>query len=148
MGIKKAVNTNIAKDLIKENKIENYPPKLQKLYDYIQNNYSFDSMKALCSETGDNYKSICTMIDREKRKGNNFYDLIYDNLNVRNNRLLYLIDNKVLDKALESNMRAAELFYKRTGSIQSGSGGDRVQVNNQVNLTFMSPLPNKDDIDV
>jgi hypothetical protein len=45
-------------------------------------------------------------------------------------------------------MRAAELFYKRTGAIQSGSGGDRVQVNNQVNLTFMSPLPDKDTIDV
>jgi len=134
--------------LIKENNInlDDFPPILRKLAERILENYSFNSFKELCEKESISYKSIMNAISREKKKGNDFHQLVFNLLDYRNKRLLPFVDNKVVEKALESDMTAAKLFYQRTGAIQSGSGGDRVQVNNQSNLSFMSPLPNKQEI--
>jgi hypothetical protein len=88
---------------------------------------------------------VINAISRESKKGNDYRMLLYSLLDYRNKSWLPFVDNKVIGRALDSDMRAAELFYKRTGAIQSGSGGDRVQVNNQINLSFMSPLPIKEE---
>ncbi len=144
MGIKKASNSLVEVEKT-ENKIENYPPKLRQLYEFIHENYNFKTISQACRLAGLDYHSIRVMLAKQKKKGNNFMQLLYKSLDERNAERLAFVDDRVYNKSLESDMRAAELFYKRTGALQSGSGGDRVQVNNQINLSFMSPLP-EDDI--
>lgn len=136
--------------IIKENNIdiEDFPPVLRKLADKVMEKYNFSSLQQLCDNEGLNYQVVQNAISRCRKKGNDFGLLIYSLLEERNKKWLGFVDNKVLERALESDMRAAELFYKRAGAIKTGSGGDRVQVNNQVNLTFMSPLPDKDTVDI
>ncbi|NIP39102.1 MAG: hypothetical protein GWO07_10445 [Candidatus Dadabacteria bacterium] len=136
--------------LIKENNIDidEFPPVLRKLAEKVMGNYNFNSLQELCNNEGMSYRSVLNAISREKKKGNDFRMLLYSLLDYRNKCLLPFVDNVVYGKALESDMTAAKLFYKRTGAIQSGSGGDRVQVNNQINLAFTPPLPDKDTIDI
>lgn len=128
--------------------LQQYPPVLRKLTELVLEKYNFKSIKELCDNEGLSYRSVINAISRESKKGNDYRMLLYSLLDYRNKSWLPFVDNKVIGRALESDMQAAKLFYQRTGAIQSGSGGDRVQVNNQVNLTFMSPLPTKDVIDV
>lgn len=136
--------------IVKENNLDinDFPPVLRKLAEKVMEKYNFASLQQLCDNEGFNYQVVQNAISRCRKKGNDFGLLVYYLLEERNKKWLGFVDNKVLEKALESDMTAAKLFYQRSGVLQSGSGGDRVQVNNQVNLTFMSPLPDKDKIDI
>ncbi len=132
----------------KETTLDDFPPVLRKLAEKVMEKYNFGSLQELCNNEGMSYRSVLNAISREKKKGNDFRMLLYSLLDYRNKCLLPFVDNVVYGKALESDMTAAKLFYQRTGAIQTGSGGDRVQVNNQINLAFTPPLPDKDVIDI
>jgi len=127
-----------------QDEINKFPPILRNLAEIVLDKYNFKSIKELCDNEQMSYRSVINAISRESKKGNDYRMLLYSLLEYRNKSWLLFLDNVVYSKALESDMRAAELFYKRAGAIQSGSGGERVQVNNQITLSFMSPLPVKD----
>jgi len=99
-------------------KLKRFPPKLQELARFIEENYGFKSLREACELCGLNYKSAESMIHTHKKKGSDFNDLIYSMLDKRNRNRLTYIDNAVAEKALAGDMRAAEIFYKRTGEIK------------------------------
>jgi len=99
-------------------KLKRFPPKLQELARFIEDNYGFKSLEEACELCGLNYKSAESMIHTHKKKGNDFNDLLYSLLDKRNRKRLIYIDDIVGDKALAGDMRAAELFYKRAGEIK------------------------------
>ena len=120
--------------------VDKYPPILKKLANKVLDKYSFNSIKELCDGEGINYKAAMNAIARCKKKGNDFHMLLFGLLDYKNKKHLHLVDNKVLTKALESDMGAAKLFYQRTQAIPTGSGGDRLTVNNIIQLGTVVPL--------
>lgn len=55
-------------------------------------------------------------------------------LDTRNKHRLLFVDNKVYEKALEGHVNASKLFYQLANAIDSGSGGDRNVIVNQINI--------------
>jgi len=123
-------------NLVKPDKdIKKLPRKLQKLAQVFTQNITFCDLKSACEFAQLNYSSIRTMISREKKKGNNFWQLLE---NMRKEKLLVhkpFIDNRMIDGALNGTNRDKELFYRLTGDIQSGSNHN-VNVNVQNNIRF------------
>lgn len=129
------------KGLVKVSKeVDKYPPILRKLTEKVLEKYNFNSIKELCDNEQMSYRSVINAISRESKKGNDFRMLLYSLLDYRNKTWLPFIDNKVYSKALESDMAAAKLFYQRTQAIPTGSGGDRLTVNNIIQLGTVVPL--------
>ncbi len=54
--------------------LKEFPPKLQKLARFIEENHSFKSLKEACELAGVNYNSVRVTIARYKKKGNDFYE--------------------------------------------------------------------------
>ena len=120
--------------------VNKYPPILRKLAEKVLEKYNFKSIKELCDNEQMSYRSVLNAISRELKKGNDFKLLLYSLLDYRNKSWLPFIDNIVYNKALESDMGAAKLFYQRTQAIPIGSGGDRLTVNNIIQLGTVVPL--------
>ena len=120
--------------------VDKYPPILKKLVNKVLDKYSFNSIKELCDGEGINYKAAMNAIARCKKKGNDFHMLVFGLLDYKNKKHLHLVDNKVLTKALGSDVGAAKLFYQRAGVIDTGRGGDRLTVNNIIQLGTVVPL--------
>jgi len=59
---------------------------------------------------------------------------LYSYLDDRNKHRLGFVDNTVYETALDGNMTGAKLFYQRTNAIDTGSGGDRNVIVNQINI--------------
>ena len=83
---------------------------------------------------GINYLSVQSQISRFRKKGFEYNELLYDMLDTRNKHRLLFIDNKVYETALDGSVPASKLFYQRTNAIDSGSGGDRNVIINQINI--------------
>jgi len=120
-------------------RLNKFPPKLQKLARFIEETYGFKSLKEACELAGVNYDSIRTTISKERKKGSDFNDLIYSMLDKRNRNRLTYIDNAVAEKALAGDMRAAEIFYKRTGEIKPMNKTE-INFNQQNNYLTMQPM--------
>jgi len=114
--------------------IKEFPKQLQKLAVYIKENYMFRSISEACQSMGINELSVHTQISRYRKKGFEYNELLYQMLDNRNKHRLLFVDNKVYEKTLEGNMTAAKLFYQRTNAIDTGSGGDRNVIINQINI--------------
>jgi len=120
-------------------KLKRFPPKLQELARFIEENYGFKSLKEACKLAGVNYDSIRTTISKERKKGSDFNDLLYSLLDKRNRNRLTYIDNAVAEKALAGDMRAAEIFYKRTGEIKPMNKTE-INFNQQNNYLTMGQI--------
>jgi len=48
-------------------KLKRFPPKLQELARFIEDNYAFKSLKEACKLAGVNYDSIRTTISKERK---------------------------------------------------------------------------------
>jgi len=120
-------------------KLKRFPPKLQELARFIEDHYGFKSLKEACELAGVNYDSIRTTISKERKKGSDFNDLLYSLLDKRNRNRLTYIDNAVAEKALAGDMRAAEIFYKRTGEIKQGNKTE-INFNQQNNYLTMGQV--------
>jgi len=83
---------------------------------------------------GINYLSVQSQISRFRKKGFEYNELLYDMLDTRNKHRLLFIDNKVYETALDGNTAASKLFYQRANAIDTGSGGDRNVIVNQINI--------------
>jgi len=120
-------------------KLNKFPPKLQKLAKFIEETYGFKSLKEACKLSGLNYDSIQVMISKNRKKGRDFSELIYSTLDLRNRKRLMFVDDKVCEKALAGDMRAAELFYKRAGEIKPINKTE-INFNQQNNYLTMQPM--------
>jgi len=120
-------------------KLKRFPPKLQELARFIEDNYEFKSLKEACQLSGLNYDSIQVMISKNRKKGRDFNELIYSTLDLRNRKRLMFVDDKVCEKALAGDMRAAELFYKRAGEIKPINKTE-INFNQQNNYLTMQPM--------
>jgi len=120
-------------------KLNKFPPKLQKLARYIEEHYGFKSLKEACELSGLNYDSIQVMISKNRKKGNDFNQLVYSTLDLRNRKRLMFVDDTVCEKALAGDMRAAELFYKRAGEIKPINKTE-INFNQQNNYLTMQPM--------
>jgi len=114
--------------------LNDFPRKLQQLALFIKENYEFKSISKACELMGINYLSVQSQISRFRKKGFEYNELLYDMLDTRNKHRLLFIDNKVYETALDGNMTGAKLFYQRAGAIDTGSGGDRNVIINQINI--------------
>jgi len=114
--------------------LNDFPRKLQQLALFIKENYNFKSINKACELAGINYHSARTMISNRRKKGIDFNDLLVDMLDTRNQHRLLFVDNSVYQTALDGNMTASKLFYQRANAIDSGSGGDRNVIINQINI--------------
>jgi len=114
--------------------VKEFPPVLRKLAQRFMENYTFRSIQQLCDSEGFNYQVVQNAISRMRKKGLEYNDLLYSLLDTRNKHRLGFVDNSVYQTALDGNMTGAKLFYQRTGAIDSGSGGDRNVIINQINI--------------
>ena len=69
-----------------------------------------------------------------RKKGLEYNELLYSLLDTRNKHRLGFVDNSVYQTVLDGNMTGAKLFYQRAGAIDTGSGGDRNIIVNQINI--------------
>ena len=118
----------------KEPKLDDFPPVLKNLAQRFMENYTFTSIQQLCDSEGFNYQVVQNAVSRMSKKGIEYNDLLYSLLDTRNKHRLGFVDNSVYEKALEGNMTGAKLFYQRPNAIDSGSGGDRNVIINQINI--------------
>jgi len=89
------------KDL--EQTISKFPPKLRQILNYRYKNSAGLTIAELCRLNGLNYKSIMQMIFKEKKKDNNFYDLLHE---IEREQVLsrkFHLDNKFFKLLCESN---------------------------------------------
>ncbi len=131
------MSNSTALDTVNKNKkvdIKEFPKQLQKLAEYIKENYMFRSISEACQSMGINELSVHTQISRYRKKGFEYNELLYQMLDTRNKHRLLFVDNKVYEKALEGSVTASKLFYQRVNAIDSGSGGDRNIIVNQINI--------------
>ena len=131
------MSNSTALDTVNKNKkvdIKEFPKQLQKLAEYIKENYMFRSISEACQSMGINELSVHTQISRYRKKGFEYNELLYQMLDTRNKHRLLFVDNKVYEKALEGHVNASKLFYHRANAIDSGSGGDRNIIINQINF--------------
>jgi len=120
-------------------RLNKFPPKLQKLAKFIEDNYGFKSLKEACELSGLNYDSIQVMISKNRKKGRDFSELVYNTLDLRNRKRLMFVDDTVCEKALAGDIRAAELFYKRAGEIKPINKTE-INFNQQNNYLTMQPM--------
>jgi len=132
MTINRIEKTN--KTVKKEPELDDFPPVLKKLAHRFKEEYSFRSIQQLCDSEGFNYQVVQNAISRMRKKGLEYNDLLYSLLDTRNKHRLGFVDNSVYQTALDGNMTGAKLFYQRTNAIDSGSGGDRNVIINQINI--------------
>ncbi len=131
------MSNSTALDTVNKNKkvdIKAFPKQLQKLAEYIRDNYQFKSISKACELMGINYLSVQTQISKYRKKGFEYNELLYQMLDTRNKHRLLFVDNKVYEKALEGHVNASKLFYQRANAIDTGSGGDRNVIINQINI--------------
>ncbi len=131
------MSNSTALDTVNKNKkvdIKDFPKQLQKLAEYIKENYMFKSISEACQSMGINELSVHTQISRYRKKGFEYNELLYQMLDTRNKHRLLFVVNKVYEKALEGHVNASKLFYQRANAIDSGSGGDRNVIINQINI--------------
>ena len=124
----------------KDVSIEDFPPKVRKVAKYIETNIKNYSISKVCQSIGVDYKNVMTMISRSRKKGNDFNVLLESMRASRNSGRVIFVDDAVYKKALGSDTAAAKLFYQSNGYIQTGSGGDRLTVNNIIQLGTVVPL--------
>ena len=132
--------------------LKDFPPKLQKLARFIEENHSFKSLKEACELADVNYDSVRVLMARYKKKGNDFNELLYSLLNKRNSRELTFVDNALLKECLKDqgdgsspNIQAMKLFYQRTGALDSTK--QQINVNQTINKMYavpVSPIPPAD----
>jgi len=114
--------------------IKAFPPVLRKLAQKFKEKYTFRSIQQLCDGEGFNYQVVQNAISRMRKKGLEYNDLLYSLLDTRNKHRLGFVDNSVYEKALEGHVNASKLFYQRAGALDTGSGGDRSVIINQINI--------------
>jgi len=120
-------------------KLKRFPPKLQELARFIEETYGFKSLKEACELAGLNYKSATVMMTKERKKGNDFKNLLYSILDKRNRDRLVYIDDVVYEKALAGDIRVAETYYKRTGEIKPVNKTE-INFNQQNNYLTMGQI--------
>ena len=129
----------------KELSIEDFPSVLMKLNKVIIDNYSFNDINQVCQENGIKYSSVLNAICNSKKKGSNFYQLLDKERQLKFLQVKPLIDNRMIEGALNGTNRDKELFYKLTGDIQTGVNAN-VNVNIQNNIRF--PVSKSDIIPI
>lgn len=133
-----------------EDELDEYPPILRKVAKYYLENYHIDSFKELCDNAGVKYESARKARAKYLKKGKDFNILLELTNNRRNKALVPFLDGALFRKAMgevsEVDVKAAKLFYQRSGALESGSGGDRNNI--QVNVfTSAAPMPSGDESD-
>ncbi len=129
----------------KELSIEDFPPVLKKLNKIIIDNYTFKDIKELCINNSLSYDAVMGAISKHKRKGFNYYQLLDSQRQLKFLQVKPLIDNSMIDGALNGTNKDKELFYKLTGDIQTGINAN-VNVNIQNNIRF--PVSKSDIIPI
>jgi len=97
--------------------ISKFPPKLRKILNYRYKNSAGLSIAELCRLNGLNYKSIMQMIFKQKKKDNNFYELLHqiEREQVLNRK--FHLDNKFYRLICETNdlediRKSIKTFYE------------------------------------
>ncbi len=98
--------------------LKQFPPKLRKLAKFMLQNDEHLTLKECCKECDLNIDSIYTMIDRSKRKGNDFRQFIHDKMTsvLQNNKLN--VANSLVDGAVKGVVASQKLFYELTGDLK------------------------------
>ena len=106
--------------LVQDNVIDlkQFPPKLRKLAKFMLQNDTPMTLKECCKECDLNIDSIYTMIDRSKRKGNDFQQFIHDQMTkvLQSNKLN--VANSLVEGAVSGSHMDRKLFYELTGDLK------------------------------
>ena len=131
-----------------EQTISKFPPKLRQILNYRYKNSEGLSIAELCRLNGLNYKSIMQMIFKQKKKDNNFYELLHQiERELVLNRKIQL-DNKFYKMVCESDdleavRKSIKTFYETQKLIQPDNKPiiqTVVAINIPISLKDMKPL--------
>jgi len=131
--------------------ISKFPPKLRKILNYRYKNSAGLTIAELCRLNGLNYKSIMQMIFKEKKKDNNFYDLLHE---IESEQVLnrkFHLDNKFYKLICESNdlediRKSIKTFYE-TNKLIDTSNKPVIAIQNNISIPISVKDIRPDDIE-
>ena len=120
-------------------KLEDFPPKLRKLGQFIINSGQLMTLKEACESTGINYQTIRTQILRSKKKGLDFHRLVDDHVIEKLRNARPEVYKSLQEKATSGSLGHQKLFSEIVGDVKN-----KVEVNHKVTGLFacFSPNPN------
>jgi len=131
--------------------ISKFPPKLRKILNYRYKNSAGLSIAELCRLNGLNYKSIMQMIFKQKKKDNNFYELLHqiEREQVLNRKIH--LDNRFYKMVCESNdlesvRKSIKTFYE-TQRLLPSENKQEINIQNNISVPVSVKDIRPDDID-
>jgi hypothetical protein len=118
--------------------LRRFAPKLRKLGKYLLKSDQPVTIKAACKELKLNYESVCTLIWKEKRKGNDFHKFIREHSQslLEANRIAVYqatIDGAVSQSSTSHNDR--KTYFQLAGDLKEQA------VNTSISLTIGVAAP-------
>ena len=133
-----------------DDKIKKFPPLLQKILNYRWKSSEGLSLPEICRLTNQSYKSVTNTIYKQKKKDNNFYDLLHEiERELITDRKIRL-DNKFYKMVCESNdleevRKSIKTFYETQKLINTEN---KQQVNIQNNISIPISVKDTRPIDI
>jgi len=134
-----------------EQTISKFPPKLRQILNYRYKNSEGLSIAELCRLNGLNYKSIMQMIFKQKKKDNNFYDLLHqiEREQVLNRK--FHLDNRFYKMICESDdleavRKSIKTFYE-TQRLLPPENKQQINIQNNISIPVSVKDVRPDDID-
>ena len=120
-------------------KLEDFPPKLRKLGQFIINSGQLMTLKEACESTGINYQTIRTQILRSKKKGLDFHRLVDDHVIEKLRNARPEVYKSLQDQAISGSLGHQKLFSEIVGDRK-----DKLEIDHKVTGLFacFSPNPN------
>lgn len=134
-----------------DDKIKKFPPLLQKILNYRWKSSEGLSLPEICRLTNQSYKSVTNTIYNQKKKDNNFYDLLHqiESEQVLNRK--FHLDNKFYKMVCESDdleavRKSIKTFYETQRLIQP-ENKPSITTNIAINIPISVKDSRPDDMD-
>jgi len=120
-------------------KLEDFPPKLRKLGQFIISSGQLMTLKEACEATSINYQTVRTQILRSKRKGLDFHRLIDDYVIEKLRNARPEVYSSLREKAISGSLGHQKLFSEIVGDRK-----DKLEIDHKITGLFavVGPDPN------
>ncbi|MGH7799643.1 MAG: hypothetical protein ACREOW_03315 [Thermodesulfobacteriota bacterium] len=127
-------------------KLSDFPRKLRQIALVYRENEKPITLAEACRQAGVQYDTAIKYIQRCKKKGKNFWELVNREAYEYLKDSVHAVDRAVTEMAIQGMIKHAELYYRRTGIIQES----QIEANIAVHFTHIvcPPTTPNDVIDV
>ena len=112
-------------------KLEDFPPKLRKLGQFIISCGQLMTLKEACEAIEINYPSVRTQIMRSKKKGNDFHGLIDDCVIEKLKNARPDVYKSLQERAISGSLGHQKLFSEIVGDVKN-----KLEINHKVTGFF------------